>query len=70
MRNTQRKWWLAAVLICSLSSVAFGHDRCKDHPRTCSSTAPEGGSNAIYLLGAGLVCSGAIFLRSKVARAS
>jgi len=72
MRNTTRKWWLAALLICCLSPAGFAKTDCKKHPnnKDCKSSVPEGGSTAIYLLGAGLVCSGAMFLRSRVAKPS
>jgi hypothetical protein len=71
MRNT-RKLWLAAMLVCCLCPAGFAHrDKCKDHPRDpgCA-PVPEGGSTAIYLLGAGLVCSGAMFLRSRAVKPS
>lgn len=73
MRNGTRKLWLAAMLICCVCPLGFASTRnCRNHPNDpgCTSSMPEGGSTAIYLLGAGLVCSGAMFLRSKVARAS
>ncbi len=72
MRNTKRKWWLAAVVICCLSPTAFAdrdHHHCDRWQQDCQQ-APEGGSTAIYLLGAGLTCFGAIFLRSRVVKPS
>jgi len=81
MNNTKKKWWLAAVVICCLSPAAFAGDRicdkhpelcdrvCDKHPELCSKKSlPEGGSAAIYLLGAGLTCFGAMFLRSMAAK--
>jgi len=70
MSNTKKKWWLAAVVICCLSPAAFARDRiCDKHPELCSKKSlPEGGSAAIYLLGAGLTCFGAMFLRSMAAK--
>jgi len=69
MTNKKGKYWLAVVALCCLSPVAFArhHDPPPCHGRDCKSTAvPEGGSTAIYLLGTGLTCIGAIFLRSKL----
>jgi hypothetical protein len=69
MKNS--KWWLAAILVGCLAPAAFagrgGHDHgCDPHDRykQCQQV-PEGGSTAIYLLGAGLTCFGAMFLRSR-----
>jgi len=69
------KWWLAVVAVCCLSPVAafanFGPKHDHDPGKGCDPRwqnclqAPEGGSNAIYLLGAGLACFGAMLLRSK-----
>jgi hypothetical protein len=72
MKNTTRKLWMAAVLICCLCPVGFATTHSCRHPTDpgCSSSVPEGGSTAIYLLGAGLICTGAMFLRSRVAKAS
>ena len=65
MNNRKAKWWLAAVAICCLAPAAFADQSPnKRKPRN----VPEGGSTAIYLLGAGLTCFGAMFLRSKLAR--
>ena len=61
------RWWLPTVALCCLAPMAFaglGHDHGCDNCRQ----VPEGGSTAIYLLGAGLTCVGAMFLRSKVAK--
>jgi hypothetical protein len=72
MMNVRWKWWLgAALLLCLVpSSFAGEPDHHKGTPvrnvRSCQ--VPEGGSAAIYLLGAGLTCFGAMFLRSKVAK--
>jgi hypothetical protein len=73
MSNRRGKWWLAIVVVCCLASGAFaGKDkRCdndRDDPKSCRQSVPEGGSTAVYLLGAGLTCFGAMFLRSRVAR--
>jgi hypothetical protein len=76
MSNRKGKWWLAVVVISCLASSAFaekarGGDRGCDPRRDkhCQQQqVPEGGSTAIYLLGAGLTCFGAMFLRSRSAK--
>jgi len=79
MINSRGKWWLAAVVLCCLAPATFAHEgRCDRHDwdwnwdkdKHCAKTSsvPEGGSTAIYLLGAGLTCFGAMFLRSKLAK--
>ena len=74
MGNSKGKWWLAIVVICCLAPAAFAdHDydkdrRCEPHQRRNCQQVPEGGSTAIYLLGAGLTCFGAMFLRSRVVK--
>jgi hypothetical protein len=72
MKNGKGKWWLAAIVICCLAPGAFahhGHDGGCDGKRSrdCRNV-PEGGSTAIYLLGAGLTCFGAMFFRSRMAK--
>ena len=75
MNNRQKKWWVSAVLVCCLAPAAFaikerGGDRgCDPHrDRNCQQQVPEGGSTAVYLLGAGLTCFGAMFVRSRIAK--
>ena len=71
------KWWLAVVAVCCVAPAAFASLEHKDH-RGCDARrpwercqqVPEGGSTAIYLLGAGLTCVGAMFLRSRAAKPS
>jgi len=80
MTNGKGKWWLAAVVLCCLAPATFAdHGRCDPHDwdrhhdrdKHCDPTSvPEGGSTAIYLLGAGLTCAGAMFLRSKLAKST
>jgi len=71
MKNRKSKWWLAAVAMCCLAPAALAQTRCYmgnpcvDPPKP-STAVPEGGSTAIYLLGAGLTCFGAMFLRSRL----
>jgi hypothetical protein len=74
MKNTNRKWLLTMLVACFLVATAFA-DRgrgcnpyqrggCQQQPQPM----PEGGSGAIYLLGAGLTCFGAMFLRSRIGK--
>jgi len=73
MIKVHSKWWLAAALLC-LTPVALSakDGRNKDRDRGCDphrdkrcQQVPEGGSAAIYLLGAGITCLGAMFIRSR-----
>ena len=73
MNNKNRKWLLAVVALCCLVPAALadrdhGHGCDDRHSRRDCQKAPEGGSTAIYLLGAGLTCFGAMFLRSRLAK--
>lgn len=75
MKNSNAKWLLAAVVaVCCLAPAAVadrdrgrGGDKCDPRWQKCVQ-APEGGSTAIYLLGVGLTCAGAMFFRSKLAK--
>jgi hypothetical protein len=67
MNNKNGKWWLAAVVICCLVPASFA-DQGFHPPKKRKQQVPEGGSTAIYLLGAGLTCFGAMFLRSKLVK--
>jgi hypothetical protein len=42
--------------------------RARCQPAQPAVQVPEGGSAAVYLLGAGLTCIGAMFLRSRAAK--
>jgi len=65
--NRNGKWWLAAVALCCLAPAAFANP--SDSPRKPKhKLVPEGGSAAVYLLGVGLTCFGAMFLRSRIAK--
>jgi len=69
MSNRKAKWWLAAVAICCLAPAAFADQGFNlQSSKKPKHQVPEGGSTAIYLLGAGLTCFGAMFLRSKLAK--
>ena len=65
-----RKLWLGVALLLALVPASFavekGHHYYEKRPDSGQSVAvPEGGSAAIYLLGAGLTCLGAMFVRSR-----
>ena len=68
MNNKNWKWLLGVVAMCCLAPAVFADTS----PPPCAvgrgCAVPEGGSSAIYLLGAGLTCFGAMFLRSKLAK--
>jgi hypothetical protein len=66
MNNRNWKWLLAVVAMCCLAPAAFADT--STGPRAVPVAVPEGGSTAIYLLGAGLTCFGAMFLRSRLAK--
>lgn len=67
------KWSLVLAFICLVPitlSAKQNKDRGCDHnPRgqKCQQV-PEGGSSAIYVLGAGVTCLGAMFVRSRGAK--
>ncbi len=60
------KWWLAVVALCCVAPAAFADHAQLRKPK--HQLVPEGGSTAIYLLGAGLTCFGAMFLRSRIVK--
>jgi hypothetical protein len=71
MVSATKKCWLGATLLLCLVPSSFalqrdgGHpDKCKPSDK-CQQQVPEGGSAAIYLLGASLTCLGAMLLRSR-----
>jgi hypothetical protein len=72
MNNKNWKWLLGVVALCWLAPAALAQSSTGPCPvgSTCSTpvAVPEGGSTAIYLLGAGLTCFGAMFLRSRLAK--
>ena len=72
MTKVNLKWWLGAALLLSLVPSSFAVERYhNDHEKRRTSgpparqQVPEGGSAAIYLLGAGITCLGAMFIRSR-----
>jgi hypothetical protein len=76
MKSGKGKWWLAVIAVCCLTPAAFAdwghhHHGCDGQSqREDCQGAPEGGSTAIYLLGAGLTCFGAMFVRSRIAKST
>jgi len=71
MLRLSNKWWLAAVLLCLAPAAMFASPKDRDrgcdpdrHGRKCQEV-PEGGSTALYLLGASMTCLGAMVLRSR-----
>jgi hypothetical protein len=69
MKNRSENWLLACLAICCLapSSALASNQVIRQN---FSFRVPEGGSALIYLVGAGLTCVGAMFLRSKLAKRS
>jgi len=74
MKNSVRTWCLVLGALCCLIPVSFadqdGIRYAPRHPHEDFREVPEGGSTAVYLLGAGLTCVGAMFLRSKASKAA
>jgi hypothetical protein len=67
---------LAGIVLACLAPASFAvkpnkdKERCDDRDRRehrCGQV-PEGGSAAIYLLGAGVTCLGAMFVRARSAQ--
>jgi hypothetical protein len=69
MKNLNRKCLLAAVIPLSVVPASFAvkpRDKgCDDRRGRKCQQVPEGGSAAIYLLGAGMTCLGAMVIRSR-----
>jgi hypothetical protein len=71
-----RKWWLALVALLCMVPGAYATKpdrarRCGEHGngKPCRQM-PEGGSATVYVLGAGITCLGAMFIRSRVSKPS
>jgi hypothetical protein len=67
------KWLLAGLLLLSFAPASWGEAKrgCDYYrERNCRPTqrVPEGGSSAMYLAGAGLICAGAMLLRFGMRR--
>jgi hypothetical protein len=69
-----RKWWLGPLLLFlvplsfALQPGSHEPDRNKCKHGTNCQKVPEGGSAALYLLGASLICLGAVFVHSRASR--
>jgi hypothetical protein len=76
MIKANSKWWLAVALLC-LAPVALSAKQDQNRDKGCDHSrrkdcqqVPEGGSAAIYVLGAGVTCLGAMFIRSRASKPS
>ena len=75
MKSLNKKFLMAALLLLCLTPASFAakpgkekeRDRCDDRRDRRCQQVPEGGSAAIYLLGAGITCLGAMVVRSRTA---
>jgi hypothetical protein len=69
MKDLNRKCLLAALVLLCMAPASFAHkpykDKDKCRPGVNCQQVPEGGSAAIYLLGAGITCLGAMVIRSR-----
>ena len=68
MKNQYGKWLLAVAALCCLAPSTFASTGVARKNFNWQIQVPEGGSAAVYVLGAGLTCFGAMFLRSKLAK--
>lgn len=73
MKPMNRKWWLALVVLLCLAPATFAVT-VKPRPfdprqgKWPTRSVPEGGSLLAYVLGAGVTCSGAMLVRSRLAK--
>lgn len=68
MKNVNRKFWLTAVVLLCLAPAAFAAKPAKcGWGKRCQSV-PEGGSALVYVLGAGITCMSAVFIRSRAVK--
>ena len=65
MKVLSRNLMLAAVLVLCVAPSSFAGSN-RPRPRR----VPEGGSAAVYLLGVGLTCLGAMVIRSRSLKAN
>lgn len=73
MTRQKSKWWLAiTVLLLVTPGVLSAHREricdSRDHDSPRCQPVPDGGSAATYLVGAGVVCLGAMFIRSRASK--
>ena len=67
--------WLLIMLLLSVAPVALaergGRNGCdQKHPPKKCQQVPEGGSTLMYVLGAGMTCLGAVYIRSRASKSS
>jgi len=76
MMKRDPKWWLAIAVLVLLTPVLSAEPH-RHHGGGCDSRdpdsakcqqVPEGGSAATYVLGAGVACLGAMFIRSRAGK--
>jgi hypothetical protein len=60
------KWWMSALFLLCLTPMSFANLGHGEHRRR--ERVPDGGSSIVYLLGAGMTCLGAMFVRSRMAK--
>jgi hypothetical protein len=69
MKSLSWKCLLAVVVLLCMAPASFANkpykDKDKCRPGVNCRQVPEGGSAAIYLLGAGITCLGAMLIRSR-----
>ena len=74
MKHTGRKWWLAVVALLCLAPTTFAVQNMAKPRKTCNNPqshdikcrqVADGGSTLVYVLGAGITCLGAMFIRSR-----
>jgi hypothetical protein len=68
MKSMNRKWWLALVLSCLALTTACPVEDAKKSTSPGNQpvkhvAVPEGGSSVFYVLGAAVVCLGAMLVR-------
>jgi hypothetical protein len=70
MKNINRKWLLTvvALLLLAPAASAIGPYHPPSHRKPPRQHVPESGSALVYVLGSGMTCLGAMFLRSRFAK--
>ncbi len=70
MKSLSRKCLLAVVVLLCMAPASFANkpDKDKCRPGVNCQQVPESGSAAIYLLGAGITCLGAMLIRYRETR--
>ncbi len=60
-------WWLGAFVCFMPAALMASGGKCGSAVSNCQQV-PEGGSTAIYLIGAGATCLVAMFVRSRLSK--